>query len=51
MKKDEYRKHFEMEEDFWRFRNQRKVILSTLSSFGRIDVVHGKKMAVHIFSP
>jgi SAM-dependent methyltransferase len=37
MEKDEYRKHFEMEEDFWWFRGRREVILSILGSFKILD--------------
>jgi len=37
MEKDEYRKHFEMEEDFWWFRGRREVILSILGSFNILD--------------
>jgi len=37
MEKDEYRKHFEMEEDFWWFRGRREVILRILSSFNILD--------------
>lgn len=32
MEKDEYRKHFELEESFWWFRGRRKILLSLLRS-------------------
>jgi SAM-dependent methyltransferase len=32
MEKDEYRKHFELEENFWWFRGRRKILLSLLRS-------------------
>lgn len=38
MEKDEYRKHFELEESFWWFRGRRKILLSLLRSHRMPDL-------------
>ena len=42
MEKDEYKKHFEMEEDFWWFAGRRRIIQNVLKTSG----IFGKKLEI-----